>query len=155
MNDMPIAVISGASLRRVAQRPVGDALDRRVDRAQETIATSRRHEDSDDGDPRRRMGTEMERRDDHRPGDEPTEHEDVAVREVDQLEDAVDERVAQRDERVDGAVREPDERDREEVRRALDEVHPEPQDEQPDEERREERHHVGAGGAAWASAGSV
>ena len=77
-------------------------------------------------------------------GDHPAEHEHVAVREVDQLEDAVDERVAERDERVDGAVREPDERDREEVRRALDEVHAEPEDEQPDEERRDERHHVGA-----------
>ena len=29
MNDMPTAVISGASRGRVAQRPVGDALDRR------------------------------------------------------------------------------------------------------------------------------
>ena len=36
------------------------------------------------------------------------EHEDVAVGEVDQLDDAVDEGVAQRDEGVDQAVREPD-----------------------------------------------
>ena len=39
-----------------------------------------------------------------RRADERAEREDVAVREVDQLDDAVDHRVAQRDQRVDGAV---------------------------------------------------
>ena len=39
--------------------------------------------------------------------DERAEHEDVAVREVDQLQDAVDHRVAERDQGVDGAERHP------------------------------------------------
>ena len=64
-------------------------------------------------------------------GEHAAEHEHVAVREVDQLEDPVDERVAERDERVHGAVRQPDERDREEVRRPLDEVDRRARDEQP------------------------
>ena len=37
--------------------------------------------------------------------DERADHEDVAVREVQQLQDAVDERVAERDQRVDAAER--------------------------------------------------
>ena len=49
------------------------------------------------------------------------EHEHVAVREVDQLEDAVDERVAERDERVERAVRDADEEHAEELLRCLDE----------------------------------
>jgi hypothetical protein len=55
------------------------------------------------------------------------------MREVDQLQDAVDERVAQRDERVDTAVRQPDEADVEELARIIDQVRPEPEDDQPDE----------------------
>ena len=54
----------------------------------------------------------------HRRDEHPAEHEDVAVGEVDQLEDAVDERVAERDEPVDGAVREPDQEEAVELRRA-------------------------------------
>ena len=49
----------------------------------------------------------------------PGEREDVAVREVDQLQDAVDERVAERDEAVDRPVRQPDQADVDELRRAL------------------------------------
>ena len=57
---------------------------------------------------------EVEQADHDRARDEAREREDVAVREVDQLQDAVDERVAERDERVDRARREADERDVEE-----------------------------------------
>jgi len=55
------------------------------------------------------------------------------VREVDQLQDAVDEGVAERDEAVDGPVGQPDEEDLDEVARRLDEVDDEPEDDQPDE----------------------
>jgi len=55
------------------------------------------------------------------------------VREVDQLEDAVDDRVAEGDEPVDGAVRQPDEEDVEEVARVLDQVPDQPEDDQRDE----------------------
>ena len=51
---------------------------------------------------------EAEHADDHGARDEAGEREDVAVREVDQLQDAVDERVAERDDAVDRAVREAD-----------------------------------------------
>ena len=46
-----------------------------------------------------RVGVEAEDADDDRARDEAREREDVAVGEVDQLQDAVDERVAERDER--------------------------------------------------------
>ena len=42
----------------------------------------------------------------HAEADERADHEHVAVREVQELEDAVDERVAERDQRVDAAERE-------------------------------------------------
>ena len=46
--------------------------------------------------------------------EQPAEREDVAVGEVDQLQDPVDERVAERDEPVHGAVRQADDGDVEE-----------------------------------------
>ena len=48
------------------------------------------------------------------------------MREIDQLEDAVDERVAERDESVQGPLRNPDQEDPEEDVRVLDEVDAEP-----------------------------
>ena len=63
----------------------------------------------------------------------PDEREHVAVREVDQLQDAVDERVAERDDAVDRAVREADQADVDELRRRLDEVDDEPEDDERDE----------------------
>ena len=63
-----------------------------------------------------------ERRDEHRP-----EHEDVAVGEVDELEDPVDERVAERDEAVDRAVRQADQEEAVELGRVVDEVDAEPE----------------------------
>ena len=77
-----------------------------------------------------RAGAEPEPADDHAARDEPAEREHVAVREVDQLEDAVDERVAERHERVDRPVRQADERDVEELGRVVDEVRAEREDEQ-------------------------
>ena len=68
----------------------------------------------------------------------PREREDVAVREVDQLQDAVDERVAQGDDAIDRAVREPDQADVDELGRRLDEVDDEPEDDEPDERKPDE-----------------
>jgi hypothetical protein len=60
------------------------------------------------------------------------------VREVDQLQDAVDERVAERDQPVDGAVRDPDQEDVDERRRPLGEVADQPDEEQGDEDDAED-----------------
>ena len=94
-------------LGRVAQRPVGDALDHHVERAgadhrdREHAGAARRSSTSTRGalgDPERRV---------ERHRDERADHEDLAVGEVDQLDDAVDERVPERDQRPDRADREP------------------------------------------------
>ena len=66
-----------------------------------------------------RVLVEAEHRDDHRARHEPGEREDVAVREVDQLQDSVDERVAEGDEAVDEPVRQPDQPDLDELLRVL------------------------------------
>ena len=85
----------------------------------------------------------MEDREDHRRREHAAEHEHVAVREVDQLEDPVDERVAERDERVDGAVREPDERDGEEVgRRPCTKLTASQRTSKPTSSAADHRHHV-------------
>ena len=107
---------------RRAQRLVRDALDGRVDDGEERDRDRERHQQADDDEDHALVRVEVEDRDDHRAGDEPGEREDVAVREVDQLEDPVDERVAERDEPVDGAVRRSDDRDVEEARRVLEEL---------------------------------
>ena len=75
------------------------------------ITTSVRAQPADDHE-HAAVDVEAEDADDDGAGDEPGQGEDVAVGEVDQLQDAVDEGVAERDEPVDGAVREPDQRRR-------------------------------------------
>jgi hypothetical protein len=64
--------------------------------------------------------------------EEARQREDVAVGEVDQLQDPVDERVAERDEGVDRPLRQADQEDVEEVGRPVDEVVREPDQEQGD-----------------------
>jgi RNA polymerase-interacting CarD/CdnL/TRCF family regulator len=66
------------------------------------------------------------------------------VREVDQLEDAVDERVAERDERVEGSLRDTDQQDPAEVVRSLDEVDPEPDQNERDEQQTDGARRLGA-----------
>jgi hypothetical protein len=61
------------------------------------------------------------------------------VREVDQLQDAVDERVAERHERVDGARRQADDRDVEELRRVVDQVPQQHDHDERDEDDPEDR----------------
>jgi hypothetical protein len=56
------------------------------------------------------------------------------VREVDQLEDAVDERITERDERVESSLRDTDQKDSAEVVRRLDEVDAEPREDDQDKQ---------------------
>jgi hypothetical protein len=61
------------------------------------------------------------------------------VREVDQLEDAVDERVSERDECVERAVGQPDQEDPEELVDVLREVDAQPDKDEPDENEPDRR----------------
>ena len=97
MNDTPTAVISGASRGALrsglyATRSIAALIQREhgimIDERQEHPADDRRALESVS-----RPSTVMMQR----ARDEPGQREDVAVGEVDQLEDAVDERVAERD----------------------------------------------------------
>ena len=88
---------------RVAQRLVGDPLDRGVEEREAGHDHDEREREAADDREHARAHVEAEDADDHRARDEAGEREDVAVREVDQLQDAVDERVAERDETVDRA----------------------------------------------------
>jgi hypothetical protein len=110
----------------MAQGPVGDALDRRVDDREERDGHGERDDDPSDDDEIARVAGQPEDREEHRAGDEPREREHIAVGEVDQLEDPVDQRIAQGDDAVDGAAREAVEGDVDELLRPLDEVHDEP-----------------------------
>jgi hypothetical protein len=92
MNEKPTAVISGASLGALRN-------------AREHRDDQRHHQAPDQP---QRPGRERQADRPVQPrGDERADHENVAVGEVDQLDDPVDERVADGDERPDGAVREP------------------------------------------------
>ena len=98
--------------RRVAERPVGEALDRD---AEHGAAGHRGERDQDQQQPDRddrvgRAAEQLERAE----ADERAHHEHVAVGEVQELEDAVDERVAECDQGVDAA-------ERQAVQRELDE----------------------------------
>ena len=87
---------------RVAQRPVGEALDRDAEhRAADHRAEHHQREQEPDG--HRRVARAAEHLEDAE-ADERADHEDVAVGEVQELEDAVDERVAERDEGVGAAL---------------------------------------------------
>jgi hypothetical protein len=66
------------------------------------------------------------------------QREDVAVGEVDQLQDSIDQRVAERDQRIDRALRQADQEDVEEVGRVVDQVVGEPGYEQGDEAQPDE-----------------
>ena len=91
--------------RRVAQRPVCEALDRD---AEDGTAGHRGERDQDEEQPDRddgvrRAAEELE----HPEADERPDHEHVAVGEVEELEDPVDERVPERDQGVDASEGEP------------------------------------------------
>ncbi len=118
MNDIPIAVISGASRGAPRNGRYATRSIVALSTPQAAIATSSDTTIAATSATRRRVRVKVEDREEHRRGEQPAEHEHVAVREVDQLEDPVDERVAERDERVERAVREADEPDRDEVRAA-------------------------------------
>src|SRR3954467_4612549 len=92
-------------LGRVAQRAVGHALDHHVEHAADDHREDQRHDDpAGDAEGRRRQADPEDARPELRRR-ERADHEDVAVGEVDQLDDPVDQRVADRDQREDRAVR--------------------------------------------------
>jgi hypothetical protein len=65
------------------------------------------------------------------------------VGEVDQLQDSVDEGVTERDQRVDRALRQADQEDGEEVLRLVDQVVPEPDQEEGDQDQPDDRQRRG------------
>ena len=138
---MPMAVIRGAS--RGAFRNGLYAMRSTVTliRPQPSMATARETRIAGSTEPTDERLGQPELSDEHR-GHHRAEHEDVAVREVDQLEDAVDERVAERHERIEGAVRDADEEHAEELLRCLDGVDDEPGDDEPDESESDHRRDV-------------
>ena len=110
---MPMAVISGAS--RGALRSGLYAIRSTVTlmRPQPSMATASETRIAGEQPDRRCLGEpELVDKDGshHRP-----EHEHVAVREVDQLQDAVDERVSERDQGMESAVRQPYQENAEEL----------------------------------------
>ena len=91
--------------RRVPQRPVGEALD---DDAEQPGPDHRREEHERDHQPDREHRIRGAARDgEHAVADEGADHVDLAVGEVQELEDPVHHRVAKRDQRVHAAEREP------------------------------------------------
>ena len=121
--------------RRVTERPVRDPFDPCVERRAERHRAEQGHEQRRDHHRPRVHVTEPEPADRDREGHPRAEHEHVAVREVDQLEDPVDERVAERDQGVDETEREPVQERRRKCGRLLDEVHDEPHAHHPHEEQ--------------------
>ena len=93
-------------LRRVAQWSVGHALDHHVQRSAGDHREEERERQAEDQPERPGRGREPDRPEE-RERREGADHEDVAVGEVDQLDDPVDQRVADGDQRPDGAVGEP------------------------------------------------
>ena len=103
MIERPIAVMSGASRGARAQRPVGDALERVADA--HAHGNRDQHAGGEDRD-RRQAGMRADQRGDHRKGRHRADHHHLAVREIDELDDAVHHRVAERDHGVHAAERE-------------------------------------------------
>ncbi len=134
MNEAPIAVISGASLGAWRSRRYATNSTVTLISPQDHEGEHEEPEDRPDEDTHAVRSVEMEHLLDERRADHPSEHEDVAVGEVDQLEDPVHERVAESDEGVERAVGEADEEDLEEVGGVLDRV-----DDEPGDDRRDER----------------
>ena len=104
-NETPSALISGAMRGALAQRPVGEPLD---GDAEEAAADHRPEEHQHDQEPHRnaRVLRAAEPAETPQPMKAP-DHEHVAVREVQELQDPVDHREPERNERVDAPEREP------------------------------------------------
>ena len=107
----------GGELRRVAQRFVGDALDRNVQGRRAQHHDPEDQQDDADLEQDGRIRGDREDRSDQQERAHRTEHEDVAVGEVDELDDAVDEGVAKRHEGEDHPVRQADDLGLEELLR--------------------------------------
>ena len=111
-----IAVPASARCAAACRRSARSTVERR--------RPEHRHAEDEQDDPDleqdRRVRRHGEDRTDQQEGQHRTEHEDVAVGEVDELDDAVDEGVAERHEGEDQAVREADDLGLEELLRAED-----------------------------------
>ena len=92
----------GGDARRVAQGPVGEALDGDAEDGAADHAAEH-HQREQEPDRHRRIARAAEHLE-HAEADERADHEDVAVGEVQELEDTVDEGVAKRDQRVGAAL---------------------------------------------------
>jgi hypothetical protein len=112
--------------RCVAERPVRDPLDRRVDDGEQRDRDRERDDDPPDDREVARVAGQTEHRKEEGARHEAREREHVAVGEVDELEDAVDQRVPERDDAVDRAARQTVEGHVDELRGPLEEVDHEP-----------------------------
>src|SRR5262245_58305469 len=93
---------------RAADRPVADPVGHHRERRRDERAGRERREIGDDDRPRLRNRELLDPRvAQHEVARERTRHEQLAVGEVDETDDAVDHRVAERDEGVDRAAAEP------------------------------------------------
>ena len=104
---------------RIAQRPVGDPLDGHVENTADEHRDHEHDHEREGGAGTERLAFGQAEDRDERSGEEGPEGEDVAMREIDELDDAVDHRVAERDERVDPAVRQREGEDLQEERGSL------------------------------------
>ena len=106
-NETPIAVMSGASLRRIAEPAVRHELDDDTGDAGSEHGEREHDDEREEESPEAACGerVEVERAGDE-DGVEPRSGKDVAVSEVDQLDDAVHHRVSDRHESVDRAEHE-------------------------------------------------
>ena len=95
------------------KRPVGETLDHDAEhRAADHRGGEHQREQQGDAHVRRRSAAKRTQREE---ADVRADHVDVAVREVEELEDPVDHRVAERDQRVEAADGQPSDELREEV----------------------------------------
>ena len=130
--------------RGVPKPPVGGELDRGVDgRAEGGRDHERREETADQAERAARAGQTEDGAPDQSRREESAQGEDVAMGEVDQLQDPVDERVAQRHEAVHRAERKADQHHVEEVVRRLDRVLDQPCEQERDQDEAQHGHQVG------------
>jgi hypothetical protein len=101
---MPTAVMSGSQLRRPSQPAVGDELDGDVDARAEGHAADQRDQEDEPPEHGGARGRHPEDRADDEAREQRAQHEQVAVGEVDQFNDAVDQGVAEGDEREQRSV---------------------------------------------------
>ena len=106
MNETPIADTSGASFGALRSGSIDEAIHREIERGRER--STRDHDSNHSQDDAERPRALQTQEPDQRQRQERRQHEQIAVGEVDQLQDAVDHGVAERDQGEHHAVGEPD-----------------------------------------------